>query len=654
MSAAAWLGLVVAGAASVAFSFWIYLRREVPVGGRRLLAGVRAAVLALLVLLLLDPTVPGRGPGARAPARWVALDASLSMAVAGPGEPSPWERAVTAARDLSDEEVQIVAFGAESPGEPSPAALLEGAPSLDGSRLAPLLERALESGASEVVVLSDLRLEDPVAVRALLGRGNLGVRFEDVGGAPANAGIARWELPASVGEGDPVRAEVALHASEAAQGRAATVEVREEDRLVQTTDVVLPAPGRLLPLSLELPPPEAGGEVRYQVRVRLDADVFPDDDVRTGFVERDPDEGLLVAVGLVPDWELRFLVPVLAQVTGLEGESYLRVGPDRWARTGEQASLVAEEVLRRRVEGAEILVVQGLGEDTPTWLRETLASKPRLLSLPDDEEGAALSGVAVGSPLGGEWYVGGEIPASALAADLGGAELQGLPPLTRLLPVSSDGQGEAPLLLQLRGAGPGEPALLLMAGTEGRRAVGLARGYWRWGFRTGPGRELYRRLWAGVAGWLLADQLAGGGDLVFPVSPVVPRGEDVRWSAPGSVGRQLSLALSRGDSVAFDTTFTVAANGSLSTPPLPPGSYTYRARTTDEEGEPVEGRLEVESYTDELLHAPARELSSVAANPAGVRRAGAGRPLRTHPVPYLLLLGLLIGEWIGRRRKGLR
>jgi hypothetical protein len=32
----------------------------------------------------------------------------------------------------------------------------------------------------------------------------------------------------------------------------------------------------------------------------------------------------------------------------------------------------------------------------------------------------------------------------------------------------------------------------------------------------------------------------------------------------------------------------------------------------------------------------------------------AGTPLRTRPWPYLLVIGLLCGEWIGRRRSGLR
>jgi hypothetical protein len=39
---------------------------------------------------------------------------------------------------------------------------------------------------------------------------------------------------------------------------------------------------------------------------------------------------------------------------------------------------------------------------------------------------------------------------------------------------------------------------------------------------------------------------------------------------------------------------------------------------------------------------------------AGTRDEEPGAPLRTEPWPYLLLIGLLCGEWIGRRRSGLR
>jgi hypothetical protein len=86
---------------------------------------------------------------------------------------------------------------------------------------------------------------------------------------------------------------------------------------------------------------------------------------------------------------------------------------------------------------------------------------------------------------------------------------------------------------------------------------------------------------------------------------------------------------------------------------LPPGAYRYRV-TSDAEAVMTEGRFDVAAATDEMAP-PAVE--PAAAERAGTPVAGAqaaGRPLRTQPWPYLLVIVLLCGEWIGRRRSGLR
>jgi len=64
--------------------------------------------------------------------------------------------------------------------------------------------------------------------------------------------------------------------------------------------------------------------------------------------------------------------------------------------------------------------------------------------------------------------------------------------------------------------------------------------------------------------------------------------------------------------------------------------------------------LVVEASTGDLL--PGRAVSLLDMEPAAdpVGAAGDGRPLRTHPLPYLLLVILLSVEWVGRRRSGLR
>ena len=53
--------------------------------------------------------------------------------------------------------------------------------------------------------------------------------------------------------------------------------------------------------------------------------------------------------------------------------------------------------------------------------------------------------------------------------------------------------------------------------------------------------------------------------------------------------------------------------------------------------------------------APAAMPEAQAQGAEGIEREEEpGSPLRTEPWPYLLVIGLLCGEWIGRRRSGLR
>lgn len=627
-----------------AWAFWIYFRVEMAVPMARMLAVVRSVALVLVLLLLFDPRLPvGSADGA--PTRWVLLDASLSMAASGDGAEGAWEGARARARELEGAGWAVVTFGGGTI-ERSPGA--EGEPDQLGSRLAPALASAAESGATSVTVLSDLRFEDAVAVRAALETLPLAVAFEGFGSDLPNAGISRLTVPDLLQpEGQPV-AEIEVHGG--TPGDSIRIDVFEEGRPVASVTVAAPSTGLRTTTSVELPTPAESGRLRYTARTAVADDAFASDDEAVDHVNVGYEAGALVLVSLQPDWEPRHLLPVLEEVTGLPAAGYLRAGADRYVRLGravDRGAPADSATVRRAATDAALLVVHGLSGETDEWVRTVLGRPGRRLILPSDVEGAAIAGLAVSSPRTGEWYVSPDVPTSPIAGSIVGADFSGLPPLTGVM-VAEERSTQPPLQVQLRGAGAPESAFHLMDGAEDRTAVVLATGFWRWAMRE-AGREPYRRVWSGVAGWLLSDQAVLAAE-ARPAAWVMPRGAPVEWMMPADSG-EVRLVVSAGDSVVMDT--TVAGGGTSTSRALPPGLYDYTVTgsAADTLGA---GRFDVTSATAEMLPAREEPEAPVRAAALSASAAGAGRPLRTSPWPYLLVIMLLCGEWIVRRRSGLR
>jgi hypothetical protein len=636
------LFLVLAGALS-GYAVWVYARAELPVRGRWGLASLRATTLVVLLALLLDARLPW-GTVASGGDRWVLLDASLSMSAA---DGVPWDSAWSLTEGFREDGWTVVPFGRGVLDS-----LPSGLPQAAGTEVGPALARAMEAGAREVVVLSDLRFEDPVAARAAVSGGPGVVRFESVAPGVRNVGLGRFVVEDQRAPDDPLRAELELFGE--GMGDSVVVEFREEGRLVLSRSVGLPSLGLSSSLTVELPPAQGEGRRRYTAAVVTGGDQFASDDEAVDYMNVGHEEGGLVLVSFRPDWEPRALLSVLSDVTGLPATGYLRVGANRFASMGravDRSSPADSAQVSSAVSDAALIVIHGIDGDLGPWERSLVRGSSRLLAWPADAAGSAVAGVRTGPPQRGEWYASPVIPASPVAADLARLPVEGLPPLAGIL-LPGDGESAVGALdVQLGGTGPGAPGLALKAAEGRRTAVVLASGFWRWPARGGVGLDAYRRLWSGVAGWLLVDDTRLVASRPRPDKWVFHRGETVTWRVPGQVGDSLAIVISSDGEVVTEA--TLPAGTGIPTGALPPGTYAYRFGDPDDPD--AEGRFDVAARTDELAVVPA-SMRGPDAPGEGTGGAGpeSGRPLRTASWPYLLVLGLLCAEWIGRRRAGLR
>ena len=623
------------------FCCWVYYRREFAVQGRLPLMLSRVLAVAAVAGVLWNPDVSTgvRGAG---PVRWAILDVSPSMAAVDEAGGPVGESAATRAQALAAEGVRVLPAG-------------------DGgerSRIAGAVVTAAEAGAREIVLVTDRRLADPVATAAEARRLGVGLSVDTgVATAAPNLGLSRFVLPASVNQNGSVegRIEVEGWAGNAgATERSVTVVVSVDGSPRQTVELSLPRGGGASSAEFVLDGPLPPGPRRVGARLQH-TDAFPLDDERIRIVNVGAEETGVLLASFSPGWEPRFLLPVLTQVTGLPVRGYLRTGTDRFqpmtadgATTGDP---VDEAGLARLLGRAEIVVAMGVDGAVQEFLNRAASGARRIVVFPSDGAGAAAGGVAASDPQEGEWYVSG-VPPSPVAGDLGGFAFGRLPPLGGIMPLLDQGGG---VVLEARRGGAGEPWPVLVLRSDGdhRTAVALAGGFWRWAFRDGEPMEHYRRLWAAVGGWMITGEPSLGGVGVRPAGTVLPRDAPVAWTARGYAGREVHVVVAdSGGASVLDSTLAVPASGAFATPPLPPGPYRFQANALPTDT--TAGVFQVEPYSGDMLHRPVTP-SELTVRPVQDRaeRYG-GRPLRTLPWPYLVVLAALCCEWTGRRRAGLR
>jgi hypothetical protein len=419
----------------------------------------------------------------------------------------------------------------------------------------------------------------------------------------------------------------------------------------------LPAAARLTSatLTFDATGPAAGGLVRYDVAFET-SDAIPDDDVRSAYVFVSEEPAGVALVSYLPDWEPRFLHPVLAQALGLPVRTFLRVPNAGYFRAGEglqAGTRVDEAAVLRAVAQADLLVLHGVSENAPPWWREAAQRARRLILLP---AGPLAEPYQISGPTTADWYVAPEIPASPIAPFLQGLNLGEVPPLESLFNAAAPAGAWAPLNAGRTRRGGRSPVLHAYEAGGRRVAVALGTGYWRWAFRGDASRDLYTRFWAALAGWIAQEQAQVAGAAVRPVRRVVARGSAPRWVAPGMNVDSLQLRLIDARGAQQTTTVRPQQGDTALTAVLPPGHYQYSARAfAGAELAEGSGALTVESYSAEFMR-PATDLSelrSAATTLAENHRSG-GRPLHASPWPYLLIVLLLCVEWVLRRRWGLR
>ncbi len=671
--------VILMGAAGVLLAVFLYLRIDSSVPWRALLMGLRVGSLVIVTILLLDIEVPGDDPSRPVPegGKWILVDPDLSLTTPAEGGATLWDEVVQ--RTLADaREGARVALALPGDGGLEgiePEALAERTPRASRANLRVAVSRLAESGADSVVILSTLRrpLDE---LETLIAEAPIPLRLGRLGGPARNVGIGELTLPAVATGEEEIIGRLSLFGEGGTPGDSVRVELRAEGELIDAIDIALPAAGEEVSVPFAVPPPRDTGLIRYTARGLLDGDVFPPDDLRGRWVVIGGSEQRILLVSLRPDWEPRVLLPVLEAVTGLESEGYLQLGDGRFlplVSEGEPATPVEDEAFRDRASGAEVIVIQGGMGAAPAWLATVIETHPRVLHLPGTQEGAALAGLEADPILPGEWAPSAEVPPSPLSPFLAGISLGGLPPFSALLPLAGPLIGTSGLNAQAARGGEPVPALVLLDGDHGRRAVALADGFWRWGMRDGEARRAYRALWGGVTGWLLASSALRNGESVRPETVSQSRGEAIRWDvAPADEGRELSLtavhdggdgpweeAAGASTDPRFEGPLPTGDRQMVSTPSMEPGIYRFEVRRTEalsNDSIVASGLVEVEGWAPSLRLPPwegSGELLFGAGSDSNARVAG-GRPLRTHPLPYLILLILLGAEWVGRRRVGLR
>lgn len=655
MTTTNWIFFITASAVVLAISWYMYSRREPAGRGRRLLMLMRASALVLIVLLLVDPRFGSGARRARDHTR-VVLDASLSM-MPRAKDSVAWRKAV---KEAQREGRGGVIIAGDRGWTVPPESLLTMRPFLNSSKLLPSLISAAEAGAQRVIVVTDGAIEDAADVRRWLP--TLGVELDvrriETSNVP-NRAVTELEAPPWAEAGKPLQLRVGVSARAMPPDANAPVVVRQNGNVIARTQLSLPVDGRVASatINLNVDGPRAGGFVRYDVGFET-IDSIPDDDVRSAYVFISEEPAGVALVSFLPDWEPKFLHPVLEKALGLPVRTFLRMPNGSYFRGGnalEAGQRVGEAPVRRALAQAHLVVLHGVTESAPAWWRDVAGRARRLIMLPAD---ALAEPYEIGVGVMGDWYVSAEVPASPVAAFMQNTNVSELPALESVFTAPGVPGAWTPLHAGRTRRGGRSPIMMAYETDNRRTVVALAMGYWRWAFGDGTARDVYTRMWSSVAGWVVQDEAQVAGAAIRPVKRTLQRGRPIGWVSPGLALDSLQVQITgAGGRIIQQTSVVPQHADTAQTPALAPGHYRYAVRGFAFGAEVAEaaGPFTVETYSAEFMR-PSANLNEVRSGPSALldMSRSSARPLHTSPWPYTVLVLLLCAEWILRRRWGLR
>ncbi|MFN2399493.1 MAG: hypothetical protein ABR543_12765 [Gemmatimonadaceae bacterium] len=625
-----WTLALLAGAT---LALLLYRSREPRALGRLTpLILLRALSLSLIAALLLD--APAGTRRARSPI--VALDASLSWL--REGDTAFWRTAVARARALSSD--TILLFG-DSVRPPTGARVPSDLPEDRSTEVGSLVERSLGSGRP-LTLVTDGEIEDPWSLRSLPA----GTRIEvPERAARLDVGVVAVDAPRAMVSGDTIELRATLRAG-ALPAPSGTLTILAGSRVMAAVpaDPLAARNERTETIRIASTLPQGVSVLSAAVSVPGDAE--RGNDTVSIAVEVSRAAGA-VLVSSSPDYDSRFLVPILRGAVALPTRAYFRVAPGMWRQEGSLAPVDEGEV-KLAARQAPLVILHG---DT------AMLGRPRLVTT------GALALFPVRHTAGGdagEWFPVGA-PPSPISASLSGIAWDSLPPLgegTDGPTVAAGGAWEG--LVAARARQFDRRAVVI--GSSGARRVVIisATGFWRWRFRGGSSADAYATLWGSIFDWLTAERPDDRG--AIPADALLRSGDPIRWrrtvAAAGAAGKSAGSGDSvvtivvrrRGDSAAQSdvsgdsVSLRYGAGGTAAeSPPLVPGIYDVSV--------PGGSIVLAVNASRELLPRAGSVRSGVT---GGAPAVGDRLRLRDKGWVYLTVVFALCAEWVLRRRMGLR